>query len=117
MQERARAEIRRLEGTIARNALFIHQLELAESGITSIQNSMDAALPSIQKIRGTWEAIAFDFKKLMEKIATTGEDLDIFPELMKADIDIDIDAWAALAKRADEYRTNAYITVGTRAAA
>lgn len=116
-QGRARAEIARLEAKEARNALLIEEIKRAQSGIKTIQQSMNAALPSIQKIRGAWAAIASDFGNLVTGLDTNIADmLEILAELAIPGIKIAIDQWDALAKRADKYRTNAYIQVTAQAA-
>jgi hypothetical protein len=115
LEERARAEVDRLQGRIAQNVRVMHHIELAQAGILKIKDSMDAALPPIRKIRDTWSTIAADFKDLIGQLEQSREDADL-PQTLKAEIELEIDTWAALAKRADEYRTNAYITVAEKAA-
>lgn len=117
LQKRARAEIGRLGGLQSRNATVIGEIERAQANIATIQEQLNAALPAILKIQGTWLAMKQDFDHLImlidENLADSIRDL---PALIGADVEIAIDQWKALGKRADEYRTNAFVQVEQKAA-
>ena len=116
--DRARREIGRLEATIRRNTLLIAEIQRAQGSIQTIQEKMNAALPLIQKIQGTWEAIASDLKNFVTNLdQNLRESILQDPGMIEPDVEAAIDTWTELGKAADKYRTNAYVQVTSRKAA
>lgn len=88
---------------------ILTDLNVIESGLGDIQSQLNAALPIIEKIQGAWNAISSDLDQIRKII---DEDIDKVPAIIK-DLGIEeaINAWGKLAKIADNYRSNAFITV------
>jgi Bacillus haemolytic enterotoxin (HBL) len=86
-------------------------LTLADTSLTNILTELKVALPVLQQMEGIWGAIAKDLSDILQVI---DQDIDQAPAIIKdlgvAEAIID---WEKVARIADSYRANAYITVTT----
>jgi hypothetical protein len=105
----AQQKINSLSDKLAADANLMVAINSAELGMTTILNSLNAALPVIQKIEGVWGAIAGDLSNIVNLIKTDiGEAL---PIIMDLGVEEAITAWTSVGLEADSYRVNAYVTV------
>lgn len=120
--QKALEEVRNYQKKLAtaqtdlRKALnLLHDLELADVSMDGILQKLAAALPVLEKIEGTWGAIADDIGNIITVNIDQGIALAavIIKEL---GVDAAIKAWGDVAKIADQYHANAYIRIHTETA-
>ena len=105
------AEIGLLNDKLAASAILLLDLGRIHSDLSDISEKLAIALPIIQKLQGIWGGIRDNLENILRII---DEDISQVPAIIKSlGIDEAIDAWAKVAKEADSYRVNAYITVTT----
>lgn len=105
----AQQKINSLSNTLAADANLIIALQSAELGMSTILNSLNTALPVIQKIAGVWGAIAGDLQSITDLIKKDIQ--EALPIIMDLGVEEAITAWTAVGNEADAYRVNAYVTV------
>jgi hypothetical protein len=95
---------------------LLHDLKLCTDSLDGILDSLNKALPVLEKMEGIWGAISDDLNNIVNQIL----DKDIGQaDLFIKDLGVDeaITAWEKVSRIADNYRMNAYITVTTEEAA
>ncbi|RYZ22240.1 MAG: hypothetical protein EOO16_09975 [Chitinophagaceae bacterium] len=109
--ERSRAaqqQINSLSTKLAADAQLMIALHNTTGGITNILQHLNAALPIINQIQGTWGAIADDLNAVL---ATIQQNIrEALPVIMRLGVQTAIDQWKAVGAEADAYRKNAYVT-------
>lgn len=105
----AEQKIKALQAEEQANINLLLILNTTNNGLIDISNSIDKALPVIQTIQGTWQAIADDLKNIIQTIHTNIE--EALPIIMDLGVDSAIKSWKDVGKSADKYRQNAYITI------
>lgn len=105
----ATANIRNLNAKIAADTNLMVSLNTIETGLGTNINSIEGALPVIQKIQGVWGAISNDLGNISQLIQTNIE--EALPIIMGLGVEAAIEAWTAVGKEAQAYRVHAYITV------
>ena len=106
--EGAQARVDELTAEVARDTMVMAYLNSAETSMGSISTALTNAHPIIQKIAGVWDALASDLKDLGQLIV---DDIEkALPIIMDLGIDDATRSWHAVAKEANSYRVNAYIT-------
>jgi hypothetical protein len=105
----ARGQIAALQQQVQRDITITASLKAAETAMGTIQASLKAALPIIQKIEGVWDALAGDLSNLGDLIVNDIE--NALPILMDLGIQAAMKQWDAVAAEANDYRVNAFITV------
>jgi len=108
--ERARAaqeKINALTGKMEADANLMTAIHLAMNGTSTIVQSLAAALPVVQKIRGVWSGIAADMAHIVKLI---DDDIrKVPPIIMSLGVDEAMKAWYNVAQAANQYRVNAYV--------
>jgi hypothetical protein len=89
--------------------MLMGTLTLARDSLASIHRDINAALPSIQKIKGVWNAIYSDLKHIDATI--DGDVNQAILEIKDLGIETAITQWHQLAIKADAYRANAFVEV------
>ncbi|OON68224.1 alpha-xenorhabdolysin family binary toxin subunit A [Hymenobacter sp. CRA2] len=105
----AQAKIDKMNAQLAADANLLIAIHNAEIGMTRITQDLAQALPVIQKIQGIWGALHADLQNIVSLI-----DQDIrqaLPIIMNLGIEEAIVAWKNVATEANDYRTNAYISI------
>ena len=110
----AQAEIDALEAELQVNANLMKSLTISNQGLSENINSINGALPIIQKIQGVWGAISDDLTNIKELVIKNIA--EALPIIVSLGVDSAIKQWKAVGKEADAYRVNAYITVEQEAA-
>lgn len=90
-------------------------LENARIGLNNIADSLQAALPNLEKVNGAWKAIADDMGNIEAMIER--DIFQVIPLMMSLGVEEAIVAWEALALKAESFRMNAYITLDQKSAA
>lgn len=104
-----RKKIETLKSEEAANTLLLTALGSTNKDMADIVQSINAALPLIQKIQGSWQAIAIDLADIVKTIdANIAKAL---PIIMDLGVETAIVQWTNVGKAADRYRQNAYVTV------
>jgi len=83
-------------------------LTSASKSLSFIKDSINQALPALQKAKGSWKALADDLGDLQDLIQNAIVDQD--PELWNLGLDVAADSWAKVGQDADDYRHFAFIT-------
>lgn len=92
---------------------LMSDLGLARDSLEGILTELNTALPVLERIEGTWDAIAKDLNNILSVIT---EDIEEAPVIIKdLGVTTAIEDWAKVAAIAEQYRANAYITVTTEA--
>ncbi|MCD1257244.1 alpha-xenorhabdolysin family binary toxin subunit A [Paenibacillus athensensis] len=86
-------------------------LTSASKSLGFIKESINNALPALQKAKGSWKALADDLKSLQDLIKNAISDQD--PELWNLGLDAAADSWAKVGQDADDYRHFAFVTFVT----
>jgi len=104
----ANARIRELGAEQQMAAALVGTLQMAGQSLSDIQKDLAEALPTIQHIQGVWNTISTDLGALSTLV---GQGIQqALPRLRGLKVDEAVQKWAAIAKKADAYRANAFIT-------
>ncbi len=107
------AKLGTLDAEQKQRAELLALLRLAVNSSAGIEKLMGPACDALDKVAGTWNAIAADLKKLRDFITNMRGGFDLY----FVDIPQAIDDWKSLAEKADAYRANAFIKVSELQAA
>jgi hypothetical protein len=95
-----------LKEEVQRATLLIGSLNVAIKGLADIQEQIAAALPSIQKIKGVWNAIGSDLNKIGKIIK---QDIVEEDDLKELGVENAIAMWQECKDKSDGYQANAFI--------
>jgi hypothetical protein len=105
----AQARIQALDVRLIAHANVMDSLHLSKFSITNISKRLAKALPVIQKIHGVWGGIADDLGAIVKLI---DDDIrNALPIIMDLGVEQAIRSWAAVARAADAYRVNAFVSI------
>jgi len=102
-----KATIEAMNDKLQADANTMAAINVSEKGMTGIVDSLNAALPIIEKIEGVWGGIADDLAAIVKVIDT--DIRQALPILMSLGVDEAIQSWANVAQAADAFRLNAYV--------
>lgn len=100
------AKLQEKERATAQLIMLLNQSNIMTEAISVC---VKATIPLIQKIQGSWKAIANDIDAIAKGIDQSME--DFLPIIMDVFAKATVDKWIAVGKAADRYRQNAYITI------
>jgi len=84
-------------------------LKLADGDMSSLLDTLNAALPVLEKAETAWTSLSTDIGTILTAIqGGIGDPTELMSALA---VDAAVAEWAALAETADEFRANAYITL------
>jgi len=106
-------KINTLTGEKKQRIEMLALLKLAVDSSSGIEKLMGPASDALDKVAGTWSAIAADLTKLKDFVANMRGGFDLY----FVDIPQAIDDWKRLAEKADAYRANAFIKISETVAA
>lgn len=86
-----------------------NDLKLAGDSLDGILEKLEKALPVLQKMEGIWSAIASDLKNVLKIIDENIEKASVY--IKELGVQAAIDAWAEVAKIANDYRANAFVSI------
>lgn len=104
--EAARDQIVRLQEQVARDRALLDAIQRGQQVTGSVEASLAAALPVIQKMEGVWRAFATDLANVTRLVKEDLAQAD--PILRDFVTDEALLGWQRLAQVATEYRQNAY---------
>jgi hypothetical protein len=104
-----REKLEKDDKELASKLALSHDLKTCDTSVKGILESLTAALPILEKARGTWEAMSHDIKGVLATISSDIKDAPTF--IQSLGVDEAIQQWADIAVLADNYRANAYVTV------
>ncbi|CUS44375.1 Pesticidial crystal protein cry6Aa [hydrothermal vent metagenome] len=94
---------------LASKRLMAQDLTTAGSSLDGVLTALNSALPIVQKARGAWHALSDDIGSVLKTLANDIGGQESF--IASLGVDTAISEWSELAKKADTYRANAFITV------
>jgi len=110
----ATAEVERLKGLEQRSTRLLLQIGEAQRQLLTTRERLAAALPLLQQIQGAWNGLVADLKAIQGAIET---DIRNAADIIKnVGIKSVLTKWGEAAKRADQFRNGAFITVERMAA-
>lgn len=104
-----RAEVSRLSSEIAQAVSLMDDLHFAQRGLFHINESLQRALPAIEKIKGGWKAISDDLVNVGQILKKDIREMDNM--LRSLGVDAAIRQWNSIAGAANNYRANAFVSV------
>jgi hypothetical protein len=105
--ERARETLEQRLGEQRTRAEQLALLELADKSTAKIEELMGPAVAALDKMAGTWHALAADLGKVKDLVAGMKTGFSLY----FVDVPQAIDNWKAIAEKADAYRANAFLQV------
>lgn len=105
----ATASIKLLNAEEQADMNLMNDLTAVTTAIENLSSELNAAIGILEGIEGNWTAISSDLTSLSNYLTTDFQGSLAF--LLQIDFNTASNDWANLAKEADAYRTNAFITV------